>query len=103
MNRSTGAGLMAFSIVLIIVGAIMDFAISVTTEGFLRELMEGDDINVEKSLSFELFRRSLTDVEVITFDELYQRAIYIVRDVPDDGEERLPSTIHGAGGYLSGT
>jgi hypothetical protein len=34
MNRSTGAGLMAFSIVLIIVGAIMDFAITVTTKGF---------------------------------------------------------------------
>ena len=34
MNRSTGAGLMAFSIVLIIVGAFMDFAITVTTKGF---------------------------------------------------------------------
>ena len=34
MNRSTGAGLMAFSIVLIIVGAILDFAITVTTKGF---------------------------------------------------------------------
>jgi hypothetical protein len=34
MNRTTGAGLMVFSIVLIIVGAIMDFAITVTTKGF---------------------------------------------------------------------
>ena len=34
MNRSTGGGLLAFSIVLIIVGAILEFAVSVTTKGF---------------------------------------------------------------------
>ena len=34
--------------------------------------------NEEKFSSFELLRRNLTNPEVITFDELYQRAKYIV-------------------------
>jgi uncharacterized protein DUF6458 len=34
MNRGTGAGLMAFSIVLVVVGAILEFAVTVTTSGF---------------------------------------------------------------------
>jgi uncharacterized membrane protein YgdD (TMEM256/DUF423 family) len=34
MNRGTGAGLMAFSVVLVVVGAIMEFAVTVTTTGF---------------------------------------------------------------------
>jgi Domain of unknown function (DUF6458) len=34
MNRSTGAGLMAFSVVLVVVGAILDFAVTATATGF---------------------------------------------------------------------
>jgi hypothetical protein len=34
MNRGTGAGLMAFAIVLVVLGAIMEFAVTVTTSGF---------------------------------------------------------------------
>jgi len=34
VNRTTSMGLMAFSIVLVVVGAILAFAVSVTTEGF---------------------------------------------------------------------
>jgi len=34
MNRGTGAGLMAFAIVLVIIGAILEFAVKVTTTGF---------------------------------------------------------------------
>jgi beta-lactamase regulating signal transducer with metallopeptidase domain len=34
MNRAAGTGLMAFSVVLIVLGAILDFAISVDTSGF---------------------------------------------------------------------
>ena len=34
MNRSAGTGLMAFSIVLIIVGAILEFAVTATAKGF---------------------------------------------------------------------
>jgi hypothetical protein len=34
MNRSSGIGLMAFSIVLVVVGAIMRYAVSAKTSGF---------------------------------------------------------------------
>jgi hypothetical protein len=34
MNRSSGIGLMAFGIVLVVVGAIMKFAVSAKTSGF---------------------------------------------------------------------
>lgn len=34
MNRSSGIGLMAFGIVLVVVGAIMKFAVTATTSGF---------------------------------------------------------------------
>lgn len=36
------------------------------------------DIHEEKFSSFELFRKSISDVEIITFDELYERANAIV-------------------------
>lgn len=49
--------------------------------GSLRQLMVGDQINSEMSLTFELYRRSIHDVEIITFDELFQRAQYIVGEV----------------------
>lgn len=48
--------------------------------GNTKQLMDVDDINLEKSLSFELYRKSITDVEIITFDELYERAKFIVSD-----------------------
>ena len=34
MNRSSGIGLMAFGIVLVVIGAIMKFAVSAHTSGF---------------------------------------------------------------------
>jgi uncharacterized membrane protein len=34
MNRSTGAGLVGFGLVLIVVGAILDFAVTATANGF---------------------------------------------------------------------
>ena len=34
MNRSTGTGLMVFSIILAVVGAILAFAVTVTAKGF---------------------------------------------------------------------
>jgi hypothetical protein len=36
------------------------------------------NIHEEKFSSFELFRRSITDIEIITFDELYERADAII-------------------------
>ncbi len=34
MNRAAGTGLMAFSTVLVVIGAILDFAVDVSTSGF---------------------------------------------------------------------
>lgn len=46
--------------------------------GNLEQLTVDGDVNLEKSLTFEMYRKSINDVEIITFDELYQRAKYIV-------------------------
>ncbi|WP_237710503.1 Shedu immune nuclease family protein [Saccharopolyspora spinosa] len=48
--------------------------------GHLNELTQNGRVNPEKLTSFELYRNSIQDVEVITFDELYERACFIVRD-----------------------
>ncbi|MFE6024401.1 Shedu anti-phage system protein SduA domain-containing protein [Streptomyces niveus] len=48
--------------------------------GSLREFTERGGANAEKITSFEQYRRSIQDVEVITFDELYERACFIVKD-----------------------
>ncbi len=37
-------------------------------------------VNGEMVEAFELYRRSIPDIEVLTFDELYERAKFIVRD-----------------------
>ncbi|MCJ1697473.1 DUF4263 domain-containing protein [Rathayibacter caricis] len=46
--------------------------------GDLREFHVNEGVNGEKMESFELYRRSISDVEVITFDELYARARFIL-------------------------
>ena len=48
--------------------------------GSLEQLGTAGAINREKLATFELYRNSIQDVEIITFDELYQRACFIVRD-----------------------
>ncbi|MER5871801.1 Shedu immune nuclease family protein [Streptomyces sp. NPDC002044] len=48
--------------------------------GTLSEFTERGAANPEKNTSFEQYRRSIQDVEVITFDELYERACFIVED-----------------------
>lgn len=48
--------------------------------GSLREFVHGGAVNPVKISSFELYRTSIQDVEIITFDELYQRACFIVED-----------------------
>jgi hypothetical protein len=47
--------------------------------GSLAEFETAHGINEEKYSSFELFRQSLHRIEIITFDELYERAKHIVR------------------------
>ena len=46
--------------------------------GSLSEFHAAHGINEEKYSSFELFRRNLKSPEVVTFDELFERAKYIV-------------------------
>lgn len=36
---------------------------------------------LEKSLSFELYRRSIMDVEAIPFDESCERTVFIIQDI----------------------
>lgn len=46
--------------------------------GSLSEFAEEHGINEQKYSSFEMFRRNLTNPEIVTFDELYERARHIV-------------------------
>ena len=46
--------------------------------GSLHEFLTERGVNQERFRSFELFRRSTTNPEIITFDELYERARFIV-------------------------
>jgi len=46
--------------------------------GSLSEFQSEHGVNEEQYSSFELFRRSLNSPEIITFDELFERAKYIV-------------------------
>lgn len=49
--------------------------------GSLSQFTGEHGINEEKYSSFELFRRNIQSPEIITFDELYERAKYIVASV----------------------
>ncbi|MBB2148974.1 Shedu immune nuclease family protein [Pedobacter gandavensis] len=51
--------------------------------GSLNEFETEHGINEEKYSSFEMFRQGLSRIEIITFDELYQRALHIVRHTED--------------------
>jgi hypothetical protein len=48
--------------------------------GTLSQFVVEDKVNEEKFSSFELFRRNLVNPEIITFDELYERAKHIVNN-----------------------
>lgn len=52
--------------------------IQILVIGNLNQLTSNGEINTEMLASFELYRKSNTDVEILTFDELYERAKYIV-------------------------
>lgn len=51
--------------------------------GSLKEFEEENGINFEKFTSFELSRRNLENPEILTFDELYERAKFIVNNDPE--------------------
>jgi hypothetical protein len=46
--------------------------------GSLSQLTDNGEVNTEKMTSFELYRRDHQEVEIITFDELYERTKFIV-------------------------
>lgn len=46
--------------------------------GSLEEFRTREGINIDKYRSFELFRRNIARPEIVTFDELYERAKFIV-------------------------
>lgn len=56
--------------------------------GHLSELAPDGAINVEKMTSFELFRRSQLGIEILTFDEVLERARFIV----ESGEAAAAAT-----------
>lgn len=47
--------------------------------GRLQEFVINDRVNEQKFSSFELFRRNIVNPEILTFDELFERALNIVR------------------------
>lgn len=51
--------------------------------GRLSEFDAEHGVNGQKYRSFELYRRSFNEPEIITFDELYRRAQYIVEHAND--------------------
>jgi hypothetical protein len=51
----------------------------------LQEFITEGGVNQEKFLSFQPFRRNLNNPEIITFDELFERASHIVQH----GEEEV--------------
>ncbi|OBF31981.1 hypothetical protein A5719_29840 [Mycolicibacterium peregrinum] len=52
----------------------------VVVVGQSTEFEVGGSLNPEKVSSFEQYRRSVLDTEIVTFDELYERARFIVGD-----------------------
>lgn len=46
--------------------------------GKLDEFKKNEEVHYDKYRSFELFRKNVTSPEIITFDELYERAKFII-------------------------
>lgn len=51
--------------------------------GSLSEFLGEHGSNQEKIRSFELYRRNMASPEIITFDELYERAKFIIHASED--------------------
>lgn len=56
--------------------------------GRLTEFLGAHGVNERRFRSFELFRRGLARPEIITFDELYERARYVVESDDFGGEDK---------------
>lgn len=51
---------------------------SIVVIGNLSEFVASNGVNADKLSSFELYRKSIEGIEIITFDELYERARFII-------------------------
>jgi hypothetical protein len=51
--------------------------------GSLREFITEHGVNQDRLRCFELYRNSISDIEIITFDELYERSRFIVQSASD--------------------
>ena len=67
--------------------------------GSLGEFLTEHGVNEQKFSSFELFRRNTVNPEIITFDELFERARFIVKHSEEEGEE--PRSSRSASDYNS--
>src|ERR1019366_4452016 len=56
----------------------------IVVAGQLSGLIDEGQINPEKLTTFELYRRDHHEVDILTFDELYERARYIVEKQEHD-------------------
>lgn len=72
---------------------------SVLVVGSLSEFFSDGRPNTAMFKSFERYRRSLSDPEIVTFDELHQRAKLVLslessRDEPGAGKNEDPDVVH---------
>jgi len=65
---------------------------SILVVGSLDQFIKDDQISTGRFESFERFRRSLSDPEIITFDELYERARMVLDITGAERPERLEPT-----------
>src|SRR6476620_1224633 len=66
---------------------------SILVIGSLTQFQRGESLHRPMYESFERFRRSLRDPEIVTFDELYQRANMVLELSAGDEEEEGDSSI----------
>lgn len=57
--------------------------------GNSNEFIKEDKISEIKFSSFEMFRKSLKNIEILTYDELYQRAFYICHRKENENENAI--------------
>ena len=57
--------------------------------GSLDEFVTQNGVNEQQFSSFEIFRRNITNPEIITFDELFERAKYIVQHSKQEDETKV--------------
>ena len=63
--------------------------------GNLEQLAVNGNPNPEKTSAFELYRNSIHDVEIITFDELYERARFSLKTSSSLARTRLRTNSDG--------